>query len=128
LEQGQRVQPLKRNQPPARSQIRGRKQQAQRGAVNANGIPSNPIDFLAQKIGGGYQPKMGVSGHTRNDYRAWLPLLEMIAKSPGASGVLVQAYITRLNNMMNGPVINEHTLIDQNEADDELELLLNGGR
>lgn len=128
LEQGQRVQPIKRTQQPARVNPKARGQ-ANPGGVHASGIPSDPISFLQQRIGGTYTgPKPGPVGHSRNDYRAWLPLLEKIAKSPGASGVLVQAYITRLHNMLTGPVVNEHVMIDQNEADNQLELLLNGGR
>ena len=130
LEQGQRVQPIKRTQPPARVNRKAR------GAANpgqpkmdANGIPTDPIGYLSGRIGGTYSgPKAGPVGHSRNDYRAWLPLLEKIAKSPGASGVLVQAYITRLHNMLSGPVVHEHVMIDQNDADNQLELLLNGGR
>jgi len=125
LEQGQRVQPLKRTQPPARSQRRQAQNEASmRGGIDEQGIPTDPISFMAQRIGGTYQPKAGVVGRSRHDYRAWLPLLEQLATSPGASGLLVSTYITRLHNMLSGPYIEENQFIDMNQADNDVEALL----
>lgn len=128
LEQGQRVQPIKRTQPPAQARPTNAGQPAQRGAQagQASAIP-NPLDFFANRLGGSYQPKSGVVGRSRHNYQSWLPLLERLAKSPGASGVLVQAYITRLNNMLTGPILDSHDFVDMQEADSLLEDMLIGG-
>jgi len=129
LEQGQRVQPIKRTQPPARAERRQAQREASmRGGVEG-GIPGDPISFLAQRIGGTYSgPKGGVVGQSRHDYRAWLPLLERLASSPGASGTLVSAYITRLHNMLTGPTVQDNQFIDMQEADDLVEAQFGGGQ
>lgn len=129
LEQGQRVQPIKRTQPPARPQrpTVGRPMQAGGGGGGQPSDIPDPIGFLSDRLGGTYQPKSGIVGRSRHDYQSWLPLLERLAKSPGASGVLVQAYITRLHNMLTGPTLDSHDFVDMQEADSELERMLIGG-
>ena len=125
LEQGQRVQPIKRTQPPAAARRgQARREASMRGGTTEGGVPTDPISFLAQRIGGTYRPKSGLVGRSRHDYRAWMPLLEQLANSPGASGLLVSAYITRLHNMLSGPYIQDNQIIDMQDADDSVEALL----
>lgn len=127
LEQGQRIQPIKRTQPPAMPQRGGAGQGAPQSATTgASPMPTDPISFLAQRLGGTYQPKPGLSGPSRHDYRSWLPLMSRLAKTPGASGTLVSAYITRLNNMLTAPTVHTDTFIDQQDEDAALERFLGG--
>ncbi len=127
LEQGQRVQPIKRTQPPATAQQNAARRTATMAQGGAEPMPTDPISFLAKRLGGTYQPKQGVQGPSVHNYRSWMPLLEHLAKTPGASGTLVSAYITRLHNMLSAPRADTQLFFDQQDADSALEELLGVG-
>ena len=122
LEQGQRVQPLKRTQPPA---VPAQQSQPAAAQGEPGPVPEDRLGFLAKRIGGTYQPgDTGGGGRTLNDIRPWVPLLEELAASPGASGTLTAAVISQVSNFARSGSHYENPIIDMQDADTLLEAYL----
>ncbi len=122
MEAGQRLAPLKRKQPPATpgapSAPRSR-QGVQRGSGQFSMAVPDPIELAGSRIGGqapGSDPATGVE----IDPSPWVPMLQQMALTPGASGGLVDMLMEKLTDYRRHPVVNRAQIIDLNTFDEIL--------
>jgi len=108
LEQGQKAVKNTLNQAP--------NQQAPASA--SFGVP-NPVDFATQKVGGSLDGA-GQEIIDVPDFKRWLPMMQRLASSPTASGILQRAYIARLSKEMNRPLGGSAAVIRQRDFDRRL--------
>ena len=117
LENSQKIAPRpKRTQLPASPSGSPR----QRGTVNGapqQGVP-DPIDFAAQKIGGGSVVPDG--GEVALDTARWRPLLLSIASDPSASGPLTTMIVNYLSGMKNQASNPSLEIFPQHDMEEQL--------
>lgn len=119
LEQGQRVAPVKTQQPAKPRQAVSRSANTSSQGVN---IP-DPIDFIAGRSQGGAAALSAPIANAEN-VKSWLAFLQPLITGPGSSGLLAGAYINQLRNMMRTPKLADGFVIDFNDIDDALEAMV----
>lgn len=95
--------------------------------TTGDGAAPDPIELAAQRLGGGkFQPPQ--DGVESLNVVRWLPLLQRLAMSPGASGALQAAYIRVLSRLQNGQIQGGRAvLVDRTQLDSSIERLIDGG-
>jgi hypothetical protein len=78
------------------------------------------MEFAKQRLGGSLQSAFE-DPEERVDVGRWMPLLSQMARAPGAGGLLRNAFISQLSNVMRRPYIPEVRTVNLNELDDALE-------
>ena len=122
LERGQRISPLKKQNQGA-AQNRGRKQALPtRSQGGGAGDTPDPVAFLGDRLSGTLQGAVG--GDQQHEQANLLPILERLATSTGASGLLSQAYITTVAGLKSQSGTVRTPLIDMQDADRDLEALV----
>ena len=108
LEQGQKVVENTQGQASAGQPL---PQQAASGPVTA----PDPVQFAESKIGGTLQaPTQTLS---RINTAQWLPMMEKLARSNGASPLLRRAYVNMLARLQNEPFSGSTAVVDKRELD-----------
>ena len=99
--------------------------QAQQGVQDRGPLPvqpaeqgvaaPDPVEFAMSKIGGDLQvPTQELS---RINTAQWLPMVEKLAQSGGASPLLRKAYVDMLSRLQTEPFSGSTAVVDKNEID-----------
>lgn len=127
MEEGQRIAPAQVQQPASGAPVVGSQPSSSAAMSGGGGLEvPDPIDFLAQRNGQGFQVPTPQRRIDESRAMTWLPILRQLAQGPGASSALVNAFINQARLMAqtgSGPA----TIVDMNAADDGIEEMLNIG-
>ena len=122
LERGQRISPLKKQNQGA-AQNRGRKQVLpSRSRGGGNQDTPDPVAFLGDRLSGTLEAAGGEG--QQHEQANLLPILEKLATSTGASGLLSQAYITTVAGLKAQSGTVRTPVIDMQDADRDLAALV----
>ena len=128
MEQGQRIAPLRTQQPAAGAPAQGG--QAQQGAPQGGQMQTpDPIQFIAQQQQArGLPQEQGQTSlpQRRVDVSGWTPIAARIANSPSASGSLRQAFLHQFSALSRRPYVPDVYVIDMNALDGAAEDMLHG--
>ncbi|MEE9593459.1 MAG: hypothetical protein V3W28_07755 [Thermoplasmata archaeon] len=107
------------------------------GPAQARGAPGevapadapNPMEFLRGRLGGTRTPPTKGRKYTRTiDDGGYVELMRRLATATGASGIVAQAYITKMQNVSRVPEHYQVPILDMQDADQNLEDFLNAPR
>lgn len=122
MEQGQRIAPVKTQQPaqpgPAPS---GGSTASASGTGPGMAVP-DPISFIAQRAGGSLTPPESGVQIDNSKALTWLPLARQLAAGPGASPMLASAFINQARNLRNRKMTSA-AIIDLDGVDDAIEAM-----
>ena len=118
LERGQSISPLPKQNQGAAQNRRSKQALPARSRAGAGEAAPDPLTFLGDRLAGTLTSTGGtVQQHEQANL---LPILERLAQSTGASGLLSQAYITTVAGLQAQSGTTRTPLIDMQDADRNL--------
>lgn len=127
LENGQRIAPIRTQQPATSTSTGGTPSSG--GATPPAGtmqVP-DPIEFAKERFGGQGVGVPSGAPDQRIDISSWLPLAQRMADTPGTSGLLRSAFIKQYANVAKRPYAPDTSVINLQDLDDSVEAMLDGG-